>query len=339
MSNISIDGPSQKLERAYITIVQPTLINTVGGVLGSIGAASSVSSGATAVTGQIADKVSMLGQTINFKFNPQQYSVSKDGNWKDHASMAAVAAGPRQWLGTNPKTLSLELLLDESDNPGTSVTKDAELLFSCCSVSMESLLTSFIGQAPSAPFVLFGWGSSEPMVATVSSVNVTYTMFHPDGTPYRAKVNISLKEYGTKTPGQNPTSGSTTRTRTCVVTAGDSLPLIAYREYRRPGYWRAIAEVNDIEDPLRIPIGTTLLLPDPIEAAARSGVDSEGRSLNGTGGNGHGERPGVPIARELLNGGQAVTNGYANGNGNGNGRNGKGRRKRNGPLMEEGIGR
>ena len=36
------------------------------------------------------------------------------------------------------------------------------------------------------------------------------------------------------------------------------------------GQWRAIAEVNDIDDPLRVPIGTRLVLPDPTDLGGRS---------------------------------------------------------------------
>jgi nucleoid-associated protein YgaU len=46
-----------------------------------------------------------------------------------------------------------------------------------------------------------------------------------------------------------------------TVVAGDSLPSIAYREYGDPEIWRVVAEANDIDDPLRLRAGTTLLLP------------------------------------------------------------------------------
>jgi nucleoid-associated protein YgaU len=78
---------------------------------------------------------------------------------------------------------------------------------------------------------------------------------------------VTLEEIPTPIPKQNPTSGALTSHRTTVVTAGDTLQSIAYREYRNPNLWRAIAEANDIDDPLRLPSGTQLLLPAPPEAA------------------------------------------------------------------------
>jgi nucleoid-associated protein YgaU len=56
--------------------------------------------------------------------------------------------------------------------------------------------------------------------------------------------------------------------RTHTVVEGDSLQSIAYAEYGNPGLWRAVAEVNGIDDPMRPPTGASLLLPSPEEAGA-----------------------------------------------------------------------
>ncbi|WP_368665523.1 LysM peptidoglycan-binding domain-containing protein, partial [Micromonospora sp. Rc5] len=47
------------------------------------------------------------------------------------------------------------------------------------------------------------------------------------------------------TPGQNPTSGSRTARRVHRLVAGDSLELLAHREYGDQTAWRVIAEAND----------------------------------------------------------------------------------------------
>ncbi len=45
------------------------------------------------------------------------------------------------------------------------------------------------------------------------------------------------------------------------MVAGDSLPSLAWREYGNATQWRAIAEANGIDDPMRLRPGTELLLP------------------------------------------------------------------------------
>ena len=64
---------------------------------------------------------------------------------------------------------------------------------------------------------------------------------------------------------QNPTSGSDAVRRSHLMVDGDSLASVAYGEYGDPATWRALARFNGIDDPLRCPAGTRLLLPSPEE--------------------------------------------------------------------------
>jgi nucleoid-associated protein YgaU len=72
-------------------------------------------------------------------------------------------------------------------------------------------------------------------------------------------------------PKQNPTSGALAVRRSHVVIAGDSLASVAYAEYGDASMWRLLANFNDIDDPLRVPQGTTLLLPAPDELLPSGG--------------------------------------------------------------------
>jgi nucleoid-associated protein YgaU len=54
------------------------------------------------------------------------------------------------------------------------------------------------------------------------------------------------------------------------VVEGDSLASISFQEYRDPNKWRALAEANNIDDPMRVKVGTVLIVPDRREAEALS---------------------------------------------------------------------
>jgi nucleoid-associated protein YgaU len=66
---------------------------------------------------------------------------------------------------------------------------------------------------------------------------------------------------------QNPTSGGRHVQRVHRVVSGDTLASVAYAEYGDPTQWRAVAAYNGIDDPMRVPMGTTLMLPPPEELA------------------------------------------------------------------------
>jgi nucleoid-associated protein YgaU len=63
-------------------------------------------------------------------------------------------------------------------------------------------------------------------------------------------------------PGTNPTSGGLATRRTHAVIEGDTLASVAFEQYKDPNKWRALAEVNGIDDPMRLAPGTVLIVPE-----------------------------------------------------------------------------
>ena len=70
--------------------------------------------------------------------------------------------------------------------------------------------------------------------------------------------------------GTNPTSGSEAGLRVHVLSEGETLHSVAWAEYGQARFWRALARFNEIDDPMRLALGTRLLLPSPREAARLS---------------------------------------------------------------------
>ena len=140
--------------------------------------------------------------------------------------------------------------------------KAVEALLSCCVPTEES-----IGhKKPSPPIVVLHWGSTASFPAFVTSVSAKFTLFSSDGTPIRAVCSVQMEEMpGEEFRKQNPTSGSYDVRRVHRTVAGDSLASVAFAEYGDPTAWRALAAFNEIDDPLRVPTGTLLLLPTPEE--------------------------------------------------------------------------
>jgi hypothetical protein len=232
--------PGDSLVKAYIAVLPPNL--------------GSLSSAASAVAGGGGNK-------IDFQFNPREYTIQKTANYQRSQVPASDQAPPFQFTGPGPSSLSLEVFLDESESSSGNVMDDVDKLFGCLTPTADSMSTT-----PSPPFVLFGWGSTMSFPAVVKSVQAKFLRFRPDGTCTRVSATLQLEQIPSPLPFQNPTSGSTETRRTHVVIAGETLPSIAYREYRNQGLWRAIADANRIDDPMRVGSGTRLLIPSLDEA-------------------------------------------------------------------------
>ena len=118
------------------------------------------------------------------------------------------------------------------------------------------------GSAPK--LIEFSWGSVTLPKAAPVSITIRYALFRPNGEPVRAFVDLELAQAeDTNPPGkaQNPTTRAITGLRAHTVRDGDSLPSIAYDAYGDATQWRAIAEANGIDNPLRLRRGSELTIP------------------------------------------------------------------------------
>ncbi len=195
--------------------------------------------------------------TIEFQFNPKELSLTKNAKWQRQAQPNAAKAGVPEFKGAEPAKLSLEVFIDSTDTMGDATVKKVEQLFNL-TVPTKKSRTDGKG---TPPWVIFKWGTTTGFASYVSSVTAKYTLFTPGGMPVRAVCTVNLEEVSGEPGGQNPTSGALAARDSHTLTAGDSLQSLAYHAYGNPELWRYIAEANDIDDPMRLKLGSTVLVP------------------------------------------------------------------------------
>ncbi|GAA3058453.1 LysM peptidoglycan-binding domain-containing protein [Actinokineospora globicatena] len=194
---------------------------------------------------------------IPFQFNPKELSLSKNAKWKRDEQRNAKKSGPPEFKGADPVKLALEMFLDATDTMDDKVVKTVEKVFTCCVATEESRQSG----KGSPPWVVFKWGGMTGFPAYVASVTAKYTLFTPAGVPVRAVCTVNLEEISGEQGGQNPTSGTRAVRSTHTLVAGDTLQSVAFTAYGDPRFWRDIAELNDIDDPMVLRPGTRLRVP------------------------------------------------------------------------------
>ena len=201
---------------------------------------------------------------IKFQFNPKELSIQKSAKWERKPARNAKKASAPEFTGADPCKLTLEMFFDASDTELGSVVGPVEALFRCC-VPTEGTQQN---KKAVPPLVQLNWGTIVSFPGFITSVQAKYTLFAPDGTPIRATCSVSMEEMPGDPLGQNPTSGALSAHAVHTVIAGDSLASIAFAEYGDPALWRPLAEVNRIDDPIRLRIGTSLMVPAARELTA-----------------------------------------------------------------------
>ncbi|WP_127792223.1 LysM peptidoglycan-binding domain-containing protein [Agromyces sp. LHK192] len=195
--------------------------------------------------------------TIEFQLNPKELTMAKSAKWESKNQKKASSAPPASYQGPEPQKLTVEMYFDASLSRDASVVKHVEDLFAATAPTEKSKGT----KTPSPPWVRFMWGGLSGFVGYITSVSAKYTLFSPSGMPIRAVCTVAMAELASEMGKQNPTSGGLQPRRLHVVREGDTLAMIAFREYGNAALWRALADVNGIDDPMRMRPGRSILLP------------------------------------------------------------------------------
>jgi hypothetical protein len=201
-------------------------------------------------------------------FNPKEYTITKSSSWNAKQA-AGVSLPPVQYGGGSPRELAFEILLDDLEG-SHEVQPDVDRLFLAMEANPATAPQTGKGNPTASPPTLtFSWGETLSFEAALKSLSVQFVRFAPDGTPIRAQIKLSLVQVAPSdsrsgvevVPPQNPTTRSRAELGARTVRAGDTLQSLAYDAYGDPTAWRAIAEANDIDDPLRLRRGARLSIP------------------------------------------------------------------------------
>jgi nucleoid-associated protein YgaU len=189
-------------------------------------------------------------------FNPSRYTLDRSNQIAEIA-IPGLGAPILQFVRGNSRTLALELYLDTYEQ-GTSVADHTSEIYGLLAIDQGT-------HAP--PITTFVWGRFT-FRCVVDRVSGSFTLFLEDGTPVRATLNVTLREYvdvDEEVRDVNRQSADHYKTR--VVRQGDTLSSIAADEYGDPTSWRAIADANAIANPRTLAAGRLLVIP-PLPAGS-----------------------------------------------------------------------
>jgi Contractile injection system tube protein len=183
-------------------------------------------------------------------FNPTNYSLAK-ANQIAEAAVPGLNSPILQYVHGNVQTLDMELFFDTYEK-ASSVTTETDKIY-------KLLLIDPATHAP--PICEVKWGTFI-LKAVLDHVSAKFSLFLSDGTPVRATLTVTFKEYldVDQLVRVQPTQSADHR-KMRVVRSGDRIDNIAGEEYGDPDSWRPIAEANHLNDPFDLEPGHILIVP------------------------------------------------------------------------------
>jgi len=205
------------------------------------------------------------GGRLDCMFNPTTFAFATQNRWESDR-IPGKNTPTLRFAGGGGGTFSLSLVFDTTDT-GSSVTAYTNKVLGLMEVDTQLAGYDAAKNNGRPPWVKFHWGTHlHSFKAVITSTNVSFTYFSSEGLPLRANVELSLEQFepDNNWGPQNPTSGTPKPERTHQVQVGDTLDRIAARYYGDSTMWRDIATINGIADPLDLPPGRLLSIPERV---------------------------------------------------------------------------
>lgn len=233
-----------KLQKAKIEILDPEVVNGTRG----------------------------LRKYMDVQFNPKEYTLNK-GAQISEIGIYGIDSPILQFVRGQNEKLTLDLFFDttrpslgkkeSSMGAGAEDVRDKTRPF--------YQLVKMQPETHAPPKIKFIWGSLK-FQAIVVSVQQKFDLFSPEGTPLRATLSVTFREYKSlEDQLKDLKLKSSDHTKERVVKEGDTLSQIAAEEYRDPALWRHIAAHKEnrgkIENPRRLRPGIRLVIP-PVDGSS-----------------------------------------------------------------------
>lgn len=208
-------------------------------------------------------KIENLDKKTSFEvlFNPNELTVEDSSKWEDQYKQKQLPE--IQYTGGARKVLTMELFFDtyeQKQDVRDHTSQIAALLVVSDDISN--------GKRPAK--VKLTWGKAEknpltrifPFECVLEKLTQKFTLFTSDGTPVRATLNVTFKEYSLpKEELKRKVRRRSFPLQTYTVKSGDTLGGIAAELWEDPRQWRRIAEANKIYNPRFLSPGQALEIP------------------------------------------------------------------------------
>jgi Contractile injection system tube protein len=132
--------------------------------------------------------------------------------------------------------------------------------------ALEGIIYTYNGSIHRPNFVKVQWGKSLVFKGVLKSMDTSYTLFKPDGSPLRAKLSLGFAEYiSPQTAEQADAKKSPDITHLVDVIEGNTLPQLCQKIWNNDSYYVQAAAYNDLNKFRNLKGGQKLIFPPIIQ--------------------------------------------------------------------------
>lgn len=189
------------------------------------------------------------------RVNPEKYRLHYEVVYNKQPAAGSESV-PALFDHAPAQELSFELLFDATGAiPNSATDLSAEIK------SFLHLVYDYQGNIHQPYYLKLFWGSLV-FGARLKQLELSYTLFRPDGSPLRAAASVTFVSFiDPKTMAAQENKSSPDMTHGITVTEGDTLPLLCYRIYGDASLYPQVARANGLTHFQKLTAGTRLVFP------------------------------------------------------------------------------
>lgn len=194
-------------------------------------------------------------QTCTVKINPASYSHNHQVQYNNNTAQGAPGT-TLKFKGIPPETISFELYFDASGAVDPNVVDVKTQLD-----SFKEVCFNYNGSIHEPNYLIISWGTLV-FKCKLTSMDISYSLFKPDGTPLRAKASVKFEEaIDSNLIASEADKQSPDITHMVLIKDGDKLPLICKKVYGDHTYYAEVARHNKLANFRNLVPGTKIYLP------------------------------------------------------------------------------
>ena len=166
----------------------------------------------------------------------------------------------QKYKSTPAQELSFDLIID-----CTGVVNILRIVMEDEIQALTSLIYQYHGKSHRPNFLVLQWGQTM-FKCVLKSMNTSYTLFRPNGSPLRAKVSLAFTEYiCPKAVIKASKNSSPDISHSLNVVQGDSLPGLCNKIWRDDMFYIQAAEYNGLNKFRKLKGGNRLIFPPIVQ--------------------------------------------------------------------------
>jgi len=182
------------------------------------------------------------GQPYSVMINPDSIKWNRSIEYNEQQSPDSSSPA-QKYKSTPAEKLSFDIVIDCTgivDKKRTDMSAEMDALV--------KIIYTYNGDIHRPNFVKIQWGKSTTFKGVLTSMDTSYTLFRPDGSPLRAKLSLSFTQYiSSKTACMANNQKSPDMTHLVNVVEGMSLPQLCQNVWSDDAYYVQVAKYNGLD--------------------------------------------------------------------------------------------